>query len=296
MDATRFQIEQDASTNASQVLRFSGWPMAASSTTPAPVVKENLLYAGFETEWSGDAGDATATPPVDPTPKTRLDGNDIAELDFDFWIPAASTSKNYMYVRLANNKNQYITGASFTTSSNTLRGFNYTSANKLSNITGGSTTTLAKGSWQHVTVTYNTLNGEVRQKLGSFTLPTTTTANKLTPAYVEIYINSGAATTAATPATDFKIDNIVITATPTSTLGTKEIYRENNDVAVYLNHNQLEISSKIAVEALEVYNLAGQLVASQANSNSIDVSALGKGTYVAKYQDKKQTYSKRFIK
>jgi hypothetical protein len=279
MAASRYQIETDASTNATQVLRMTGWAIAPSTSTPAPVAKSNMLYntASFNPKWV-----------------SRTAGNDVLELDFDLWIPAATTSSNFLQIKLSSS-NQYATLINYTPSTNNLSAFNYTSMNATSAVPGGTITTLPRSSWQHVTVTYNPTNGKMRYKLGSLEVAESTTGNTPTPGFLEILVRSGNATTADTPAADFKIDNIVIKATPASSLGVKEIYRENNDIAVYLNQNQLEVAAKIAVKTLEIYNLAGQLVAS-ANGNSVDVSALGAGTYVAKYSDNKNTYSKRFVK
>jgi hypothetical protein len=275
MAASRYQIETDASTNASQVLKITGWPIAAGTTG----TKANMLYntASFNPKW------------VNRTP-----GNDVLELDFDLWIPAATTSKNFLQLRLSNSS-KYPTTFYYTPASNALEGWNFTSANALVSAPGAKTTTLPRETWQHVTITYNTVNGKIKQRFGNFDTPESTTGNLIQPAFLELILGSGTAATADTPAADFKIDNIIIKATQVSTLGTKEIYRENNDVAVYLNQNQLEVSAKVAVKTLAVYNLAGQLVASS-TGNSVDIAALGKGTYLAKYSDNKNTYSKRFVK
>jgi Secretion system C-terminal sorting domain len=277
--AANYQIEAGTGTNTTNVFRMSG--IAGSAT------KKGLnFFTNFSAQWTN-----------------RTPGNDVIEMEFDVWVPPTTTSADYLHVRLAEiavppaiqSKLAGIALSNRATTTTLLRGLSYQTANDqtIKNLTGSNASGIPKSTWQKVKLSYNPIDGQVIAETGGV-LNKGTSAIGLIPAYLEIdYRNDGG--TAADGISLTKIDNIIIRATPVSTLGTKEIYRENNDVAVYLNQNQLEVATKVAVKTLEVYNLAGQLVAS-ANGNSVDVSTLGKGVYVAKYSDNKNTYSKRFVK
>ena len=82
------QIEPGTTTNTSNVLRLTGWPMAVGDAQ-----KSNTFKFDFSSLWSGNG----------TTPKTRLDGNNVVELEFDVWIPATTTSRNYLHLRITDN-------------------------------------------------------------------------------------------------------------------------------------------------------------------------------------------------
>jgi hypothetical protein len=281
LTTANYQVEAGIGSNTTNVFSLTGWPM-----TPGDASKRNSLFIPFANQWSG-AG------------KIRQDGNDVLQLDFDVYMPPTTTSRDYLYVTIANNVNSTspnysyaFTSAIVPRSSTAMRLLTYPGNSIVTATAANANPT--KSTWQHVTITYDTVSNEVKSQ---FAGKITTAASQLIiPAYLELALATDPATVTI-PSTKIRIDNIVITATPTSTLGSKEIYRENNDVAVYVTNNkQLEVAAKVEVTALEIYDLSGRLLTENKNSNSIDVSALQNGTYVAKYSDKKQTYSKRFIK
>jgi hypothetical protein len=230
----------------------------------------------------------------------RSTGNDIVELEFDLYTAGLSTSGNRFGAKIEaldpNNVKNFVAGIRYTNSSKVLKGF-YTAASgtytALTPNTGDFT--LSTKTWVRCAISYNSITGSIKVKYADKESSIVTPFKNTTPQRAVFLLDINGTTNNA-PELKVQIDNIITRFVATeSLLHTREIYKENLDTAVYLNQNQLEVSAKVAVKTLEVYNLAGQLVAS-ANGNSVDVAALGKGTYVAKYSDNKNTYSKRFVK
>ena len=143
-------------------------------------------------------------------------------------------------------------------------------------------------------MTYNTTSSKMLVQLNGniYEAPTAS----ITPAFLEIALVSDVLT-AAIPATTMKLDNIVLRATPNSVLSTRTILPKTENLAMHINPmGELEIPADKPWESIEIYSLTGQLMASKNNSQCIDISAFENGTYVAKYSNDKQNYSRRFIK
>lgn len=91
-------------------------------------------------------------------------------------------------------------------------------------------------------------------------------------------------------------DKPYITFTYTQPMGAESF---DKLASVYPNptENILTVITDYQIESIKIYSLLGQLIHSNANKNSIDVSSLSNGVYMSKIKlDNNQTISKKFIK
>ena len=81
-----------------------------------------------------------------------------------------------------------------------------------------------------------------------------------------------------------------------STLSVED--RNVDEFSIYPNpfNNVLNISNQVNVESLKLYNITGQLVKSNANSNSINVSELSRGMYILEVITETSRTVKRVVK
>jgi Secretion system C-terminal sorting domain len=101
-----------------------------------------------------------------------------------------------------------------------------------------------------------------------------------------------------TPA-DFMIDNLSIMAQglpKTLSDGVFENYNHKNQRAYIDSLQQLQIPAHYAVSQILVFDTQAKLVASQQNSQSINLAQLNPGVYVVKYNDGQHMHSQRIIK
>jgi len=76
-------------------------------------------------------------------------------------------------------------------------------------------------------------------------------------------------------------------------------YKDDASITLYPNpvQNVLKINAPNAVNKIEVFNILGQKVLSNKNSNTLNVQGLSKGAYITKiYQDNDTISTKRFFK
>ncbi|KRP27894.1 MAG: hypothetical protein ABS28_04120 [Cryomorphaceae bacterium BACL22 MAG-120619-bin32] len=95
---------------------------------------------------------------------------------------------------------------------------------------------------------------------------------------------------------NFVINSIIFD----NTLSVNDIdYRDDASILIYPNpvQNTLKVNASKDITKIEVYNILGQNVLSNKNSNTLNVQGLIKGTYIAKiHQDNDTISTKRFIK
>lgn len=98
--------------------------------------------------------------------------------------------------------------------------------------------------------------------------------------------------------TAITIDEISFTSA--ATLNTENSIKKDVKVEVYPNpiKNKLQIKTKEIIEKVDIYNIQGQKVISEINTNFIDIKNLAKGIYLSKIRLKNQNEAiiKRFIK
>ncbi|WP_306353402.1 T9SS type A sorting domain-containing protein [Flavobacterium sp. '19STA2R22 D10 B1'] len=83
-----------------------------------------------------------------------------------------------------------------------------------------------------------------------------------------------------------------------STLSTPE--NQNSFFTVYPNPTRgtinINYSNGLPIESIELFNMAGQMVKSQANSTQLDVSGLSNGIYILKLNNNNTLYTQKIIK
>lgn len=82
-------------------------------------------------------------------------------------------------------------------------------------------------------------------------------------------------------------------------LATDEVVNPTNStISIYVDNNseELLINSKNRVEAIQIYDVTGKLLLTDALKKKINISNLNTGTYIISIETKEGTYSEKFMK
>ncbi|HCA09779.1 T9SS type A sorting domain-containing protein [Chryseobacterium sp.] len=175
------------------------------------------------------------------------------------------------------------------------------------NITGITTNTYPANTWVTLAYTYNKTSGEITYQIGNeiplvLAVDGADTVAGLDPARFRV-LSSPTRATATGPInagpTTFGIDNYVVTASNSITLGTSDVETKKasviaigpNPTADYLN-----ILTDLKITNLEIYDISGRKISAQLEGNKVDVKNLNPGTYILNFETKEGKTSEKFIK
>lgn len=238
----------------------------------------------------------------------RTPGNDIIEIEYDFYTGSATTSKAVTGVRLYNSnlsiticgfrfvpETKVITGLARFDNSGTVGTFFFNLG------AGGSQVVLAEDTWYRVGFAFNIATGRVEWEGSGFDVGVNGAAAGIEPAAAAFTIFP---LTGNTESTVGKFDEISIRATATENLLNIEESLIASSVKIYPNpaNNFVSISASndLNPTKLEVVDINGRLVKSvnleKNNDREVDISELSKGLYLMNVYSVDGIITKKIIK
>lgn len=248
----------------------------------------------------------------------RTSGNNIIEVEYDFYTGAATTSLNTMRLAIYDETyNKVLAGISVAMNTRIVSGLAYyTSGSNSGNYTFGlganasSPIVLAANTWVRLSFSYNYTTGAVKFKGPGFNGGIAGTAPTTVPYELDIVALSGSLytgtniTTPNTVAGVGLVDNITVKATNVdSLLGTEkfapvsEFIIAPNPVSDVLT---ISNSNNALIDAIQITDLNGRVVKSikvnGASNTQVNVSDLSAGIYMMNIASEQGTAVKKIIK
>ena len=241
---------------------------------------------------------------------SRTSGNDVIEVEYDFFTGAASTSKNSSGVRIYNSSFQTIGGFSFNPETKILTGLarqlNDMGTAQLYRFSLGSNNTaitLVASTWYRIGLAFNKTTGEVIWRGPGFYTGANSSDSGADPFEVDFIVLPGTGNALSFNA---KVDDYTIKATATEDLLDTKDYSSNLADRIKLFPNPVEdilhfsISNSTAITKVEFIDSNGKLVKSipikNIYNNPINTSELSKGLYLLNIFSVEGKATKKFIK
>lgn len=239
---------------------------------------------------------------------SRDSGNNIIEIEFDFYTGSATTSKNVWDVVIYDETGSAIAGFEFEPETKILVGLaRYESGGSLGFYgfyLGANNTdiVLAADTWYKVGCAFNKTTGDVTWKSADFYSGVVGAAAGTDPVEVD-YINI--AGNGNTVSSVFKINTMTIEATATEDLlGINDVATVANTIKLYPNPVNdiltLSMSENISLTKLEIVDINGRLIksisAERNLNNQIDTSELTQGLYLLNIYSESGKLTSKFIK
>jgi hypothetical protein len=244
----------------------------------------------------------------------RTNGNDIAEVDFDFYTGVVSTSLNNMRVILYDAaSSKMLGGIKITMNTLAVTGLSYydnsaTAGGVVGNYgfnlgVSGAVVTLSPNTWYKFGFSFNKTTGEVKFKEanGLFDIFIMGAATGVDVDMVNLIASPGTGNTVAAIGV---FDNLKVKASSVdSLLDTQDIAISENKFSVYPNpaKNTINISNTDGfLNSVEMADINGRVVKtvkySNANEVQISIADLAQGIYMMKIVSDKGTVTKKIIK
>jgi hypothetical protein len=275
-----------------QIIDQSGNKKFQLTGSDAATGSKYMWKSGFATAWTN-----------------RVAGNNIVEVEVDFYTGSATTSKNTVRVVLYDNNTtatKVIAGLYYIPETRAFHGLAYyNNAGTLNTYffkLGAANTDLIlnANTWYRLGFSWNSDTGEVKWKGASANAYVMGAGVGLVPDEVDLMATAGTSNTAASVT---MFDNLIVRASATDTLlGINEntLVTEFN---IYPNPSKdiITISSDDhAYTAIQLSDINGRLISStefeSTNQKSIDISNLTNGIYLMKIISNKGTFTQKIIK
>lgn len=238
---------------------------------------------------------------------TRTSGNDVIQVEYEFFTGAASTSKNQIRIALYDASGaKVLAGLTMTQDTKIIQGIaNYDNAGTIGNYlfnlgASGATLPLTANTWVKVGFTFNKTTGQVIWKGPGFYSGITGAATGIDPDEVDFLLTAGTSNTVSSTA---KFDNFSARAVITeSLLGTEEFQVASLvDITLYPNPvtNVLNINSITSINKMQIIDLNGRIVKDIKANNTIsqiNVSDLLSGIYILNIETENGFFVKKFVK
>lgn len=260
---------------------------------------------------------------IDAAWATRTTGNNIIELEYDFYTGPVTDSRTQVGMRImgtdATNTTRTLNGFVYTSNTRALQGVCYlnnggTPGTFLVNIvTGG--LILNADTWYTIGCSYNTVTGETLWRTNSVNpstgLPATNWIAGLNPTQVfaqTVVVGANATSTPPVPAntvtSSIIFDNYVMRASATSTLLSSSQFENisNKSFSVYpnpVNDNfTIENTNNIVINSLTLIDINGRTVKTLNNTSleNISISELNSGIYFLNIATENGVATKKIIK
>lgn len=249
---------------------------------------------------------------LDASWAARTTGNNIIQLEFDFFTGPASTSTAQNGVNIfgaEGTSSRILGGFVYVPNTKTLTGVAYlkngaTYGTYLITLGAGNTPiVLTDNTWYRIGVAYNTTNGAVIWKGPGFEVGVNAVnyAGPFEPLEVD-FVSAVPSTNAASAEHTF--DNFVVTATPTVALLSKEDFSFASKLSVYPNPSNglVTISNDLnsALKSVSLTDLNGRTVKTvELNGDSsaqINISDLSAGVYMMNISSDQGSVIKKIVK
>lgn len=240
----------------------------------------------------------------------RTPGNNIAQVEFDFFTGPVTTSKNFMRVALYDvAKTKILAGLRIEMNTLIIKGLSYSNVsgvlNNYSFSLGSSDVVLAPNTWYRFGFSFNYGTGDILFKEVGHSLFNIGIAGASANIPVSELFVFSTTQTGNTSSAIGTFDNISFKADldDTSLLGTKANQINSNKFAISPNpaKNNITIeSTSNRIDAVTIYDLSGREVKAfetkSINSNQYDIADLSQGTYLVKVKSDKNIETKKIIK
>ncbi len=240
---------------------------------------------------------------------SRTSGNDIIEIEYDFFTGPATTSKNTMDVRLYNASFQAVAGLRFVMETKVITGLaRYEDANNAENTyvfnLGASSAPmpLAPDTWVRIGFAFNKTTGEVTWRGPGFSRVLGGSEMGVDPAEVDFLATTGTGNASAAIG---KFDNLTIRATASEALLVVEEIEApvSNSIKLYPNpvNDVLTLNvTNLTISNIEIMDLNGRMVKVISGNNTsdvkINVSDLSAGVYMINIYSENNKTTKKFMK
>lgn len=284
--------------------RGGSYGLAIQITGPSAVNGTRWMTKSLTDQWSG-----------------RTPGNDIAEVEYEFYTGSTSTSKNTMRVVFyeSSARLKMLAGLMVTMDTREIRALGYLDPTTLggtgaignySLTLGGTTTTpaaliLDANTWYKIGLSFNYTTGEIKVKGANGLFDRTFQGAAALENVGELDILAAAGGTTAAPnaaAGNGIFDNFVARASATDTLGAISNEMSSATISVYPNpaNDIVTISSSdIALNNVEMTDLNGRVVKNLnlggVSNSEISISDLATGIYLLKINSNNDTITKKLI-
>jgi len=234
---------------------------------------------------------------------SRTAGNNIIQIEYDFYTGPASTSNNAGGIELYDSTyNYYLGGLTMQQSNKTIYGIYTTGATITVTDLGAGTTpapvVLPANTWVRVGFAYNTANGTVTYKGPGFNKTVTSTDIKV-PFEFDYAVQTIVATNTAS--SDNLFDNVVAKAVATESLllSTNESsLTADQDISIYPNPaiDFINVKGKAKITNVYIYDMSGIRMDAEMRNNKVNVQNLKTGTYMIGFKTDKGLITKKFSK
>lgn len=286
-----------ASSNYQIVASGNNSSQGAQITSPNGTAGIRYLFKSIADEWIG-----------------RISGNEIAELEFDFFTGNTTSTAPFRTFILGTNAGAgtNIVGIQFDPVTNELSGLATLINNGAQGFFGfnlgpaDSDLILTADTWITIGCSYNSITGEIRWKttFNDTNVFFNNAANVITgmvPTEVN-FLTFG--TTGNTVATNYTIDNYKSKASATDQLlGLDDVELGIANFSLFPNpaNNVITLTTDTSIKDITVFNNLGQLVLTKrsnfSQTNEIDISNLNSGLYIMNINSENgRKMTKKFIK
>ena len=248
---------------------------------------------------------------------SRTVGNDILQLEVDFFTGSSSTSPTQNGIRIEGNDaggtSRNLAAFIYEPSTKRIFGIAWklnsgTPGGSLINLGTVAATTLTDNTWYKVGIAYNPVTGDITWKVNTaagtnFIYGSIAAADRIagsSPRFIVIYSATPAANAAAASIT---YDNYKVTATPTeSLLGTTEFLASQFSVYPNPSSNFINIANdaNVTLNGVTITDLNGRTVQSlkltNVNTAPVNISDLSTGMYLMNIATDQVNVTKKIIK
>lgn len=290
---------------------FSVTPITTATNADFQIVNDVVSQGKvFQINGPANASESKITWKVDLTTTwgTRTLGNDIIEVEYDFFTGAATTSKSTTGFRLYNPSGQTVAGFRFVPETKVITGLarynnNGTVGTYFFNLgAAGAALPLSPSTWYRIGFAFNKTTGEVTWKGPGFYASVVGTEIGVNPDEVDFVVSAGTGNTASAVS---RFDNYTAKANSTETLlGVDEVVSSSaNVIKLFPNpvNDILSINTtSVSISNVEILDINGRIIKSIAIGNSFDakinVSDLNAGVYMINIYSENNKTTKKFIK
>lgn len=275
-----------------QIVDQSGNKKFQLTGSDAATGSKYMWQSGFATAWTN-----------------RVVGNNIVEVEVDFYSGSATTSKNTVRLVLFDNNTtatKTIAGLYYIPETRAFHGLAYyNNAGTLNTYyfkLGAANTDLIlnANTWYRVGFSWNSDTGEVKWKTPSVNAYVIGAGVGLVPDEVDFMATAGTSNTAASVT---MFDNFIVRTSATDTLLGINENMLASEFTIYPNPSKEYItitSNELAYSSIQIFDLNGRLINSSefesTNQKSIDISNLSNGIYLMKIISNKGIFTQKIIK
>lgn len=277
-----------------------GWSTTGSANTDFQIINSGT---DKDLQIIGAAGDGGAVARymwkdgLDALWLARTPGNNVIQIEYDFFTGPPSTSKNTVGIELNNAAfSKYLGGFSMLADTKEIRGVYSPVTGPSAFVTLGATPViLPVNTWVRVGWAYNTTTGQVTFKGPGFNGSITGIVTNV----FELDITMENSAAGNTSSFNGLFDNLMVRAVAAENLlGTSEVLAEANTISVFPNPAKdfVTVDSKVKILGSYIYDMSGIRMNAKIVDGKIDVKGLKTGVYILGLKTDSGLVTKKLIK